>query len=145
MITASQSLGTLNYLQAKKWQFYWLCALIASFSYDRSLIYLTPYDRTNPRLFDLVVIIGVVTILPHLGRQPAFPRPFRIWVALVLWFCVCAILWAIMLPWALGIRCLFSMESCTIFRRTDSDIYSISNSDKNKLSAEKFSSAVNGI
>lgn len=93
---------------SSKWQFVWLCGLILSFTFERPLAFLTPYDRTNPRLFDVFVILGILTILPVLRPSGEFLKAFRIWRGLVAWFCFCAIVWAAtVLPWEFGIHSLW--------------------------------------
>jgi hypothetical protein len=93
---------------ATRWQFYWLCALILSFAYERPLAYLTPYDRTNPRLFDLLVLIGALMFMPKIWKRLPLPKPFRIWTMIVAWFCFCALVWAVfLLPWEYGQFSLF--------------------------------------
>jgi hypothetical protein len=98
---------TLVY-RSSTWQFYWLCSLILSFAYERPLAYLTPFDRTNPRLFDLLVIIGILTVLPRLRNRLKLPRQFKIWGLLVSWFCFCAVIWAIIFDWQYGKFSLFA-------------------------------------
>jgi O-antigen ligase len=94
--------------QASTWQFHWLCALILSFAYEKPLVYLTSFDRTNPRLFDVLVAIGLLSILPRLQSRPNLPQPFKIWAILVAWFCLCAVIWATgLLPWEYGALSLF--------------------------------------
>ncbi len=80
------------------WHFVWLCSLVLSFAHELPLAYLTPFDRTNPRLFDVLSLIGVVVLCSKETRTGKFPRPFSLWSALIIWFCFCAIIWAIFLP-----------------------------------------------
>jgi len=87
---------------ARRWEFLWLCGLILSFAYERPLAYLTPYDRTNPRLFDVMVVIGLLIVLPRLKRRVKLPKPLKIWAILVAWFCFCAVIWAVVLPPSYG-------------------------------------------
>lgn len=103
-----QQQRTNRLLRNTRWEFLWLCGLILSFAYERPLWYATPYDRTNPRLFDVMVILGVVTVLPKLRRGVKLPVPFKIWAVLVAWFAFCAIVWATgFLPWEYGKFSLF--------------------------------------
>ena len=107
--TVIQPIGISASDHADKWQFYWLCGLIVSFAYELPLAFLTPYDRTNPRLFDVFVVVGLLTILPKLLKHRTnVTKPFRVWASLVGWFCFCAIVWAItVLPWEYGIHSLW--------------------------------------
>jgi hypothetical protein len=94
---------------SSKFKFYWLCGLILSFAYERPLAYVTPFDRTNPRLYDVMVFIGILFILPKGRFRFKMPKPFRIWAMLVGWFCVCAVIWAVgPLPWEYGKFSLFT-------------------------------------
>lgn len=105
-LKVKSALGTVR--AAANWPFYWLCALILSFAYEQPLVYLTPYDRTNPRLFDVLVIVGVVAVLPLRGQSHYVSRTFNIWRSLVAWFCFCALVWAIgELPWDYGMYSIF--------------------------------------
>lgn len=103
MITNYQPLP----FRSTRWQFYWLCGLMLSFSYERPLAYLTPFDRTNPRLFDLFLITGILFILPRLRHHVSLPKSFKIWGFLVAWFSFCAVLWTGLLDWNYAIFSLF--------------------------------------
>lgn len=90
-------------LRARRWESLWLCGLILSFAYERPLFNITSYDRINPRLFDIFVLLGVLTVLPHLSKNVRPPHLFRNWAMIVSVFCLCAIIWAIfILPWEYG-------------------------------------------
>lgn len=90
-------------LMARKWEFLWLCGLILSFAYELPIWYPTSYDRVNPRLFDLMFFVGVLTVLPNLRRGVRLPSLFRIWAAIVVVFCFCALVWTVsILPWEYG-------------------------------------------
>jgi len=57
----------------------------------------------NPRLFDIMVLVGMVAILPHMRRNSPLPSVFRLWTAIVAVFCFCALVWAVgILPWEYG-------------------------------------------
>ena len=95
-------------LRARKWEFWWLCGLILSFAYELPIWFLTSYDRVNPRLFDVMFFLGVLTVLRNLRREVRVPPLFRIWAAIVGVFCFCALIWAIgILPWEYGKFSLF--------------------------------------
>ena len=90
------------------WHFYWLCALILSFAYERPIAYLTPYDKLNPRLFHAILVAGVVLFLYRPLRWPRPPQALETWRRLVLWFCICSIIWtAGFLPWEYGAFSLY--------------------------------------
>ncbi len=106
--TSSRCEAFRGVARATKLELCWLCALVLSFAYERRLVPLTPYDRANPRLFDVVFVIGVLIALLGRRRPLGLPRALRTWRALVLWFCACAILWAVFfLPWEYGKFSLF--------------------------------------
>lgn len=95
-------------LRAKRWEFLWLCGLILSFAYELPIWYPTSYDRVNPRLFDLMFFVGVLTVLPKLPRGVRVPRLFRIWASIVAVFCFCALVWSVgILLWEYGKFSLF--------------------------------------
>jgi hypothetical protein len=87
----------------------WLLALVLSFCYERPLAELSPYDRINPRLFDLVFLVGLALLLFSRHRAPLrLSKPLRVWAALVLWFCICAVIYTIfLLPIEQGMFSLF--------------------------------------
>ncbi|MBN1515453.1 hypothetical protein JXA32_02680 [Candidatus Sumerlaeota bacterium] len=94
--------------KARRLEFYWLCGLILSFAYELPLWQPTPYDRVNPRLFDVMFLIGVVGVLPHLRHGIRVSWLFRIWASIVGVFCFCATVWTIaILPWEYGQFSLF--------------------------------------
>jgi len=94
--------------RARRWEFRWLCGLILSFAYELPIWYATSYDRVNPRLFDVMFFVGVLTVLPNLRRGVRLPPLFRIWAYLVAVFCFCALVWASgILPWKYGQFSLF--------------------------------------
>lgn len=95
-------------LRARRWEFVWLCGLVLSFAYERPLAVLTSYDRINPRAFHVFLLVGILVTLRNHRQTPSLPRAFHIWKLLVLWFCVCAIVWTLfLLPWDYGRLSLF--------------------------------------
>ncbi|MBW8034272.1 MAG: hypothetical protein FVQ79_00985 [Planctomycetes bacterium] len=92
---------------ATQWQFLWICALVLSFCYELPLVKITSMDRLNPRLFDVVFLIGLVTILPGLKGSVRLPKLFRIWAGIVAVFCICALAWFPFFPWYYGKYCIF--------------------------------------
>lgn len=88
--------------EATKAQFYWLCALILSFCYELPIWYMTNMDRANPRLFDVVAGFGLMILMfqNHNFKRPANNPILKWWARLVLWFAVCAAIWAAFwFPW----------------------------------------------
>jgi hypothetical protein len=72
--------------------------LILSFCYELPLLGLTAFYRVNPRLFDVVSVLGLL-VLPGL-RRTSLPPVFRRWAYLVAWYVVCALVWTVLwLPW----------------------------------------------
>src|SRR3989339_945776 len=92
---------------ATKWQFYWLCALILSFCYERPLVEFTSMDRLNPRLFDGVFFIGLLFILPSLQYKLATPGNFKIWKIIIFIFMFCAFVWFPFFPFYYGKYTIF--------------------------------------
>ncbi len=84
-----------NYLRTAKWQFYWLCGLIIAFAYERPLAELTSFDRVNPRLFDVVFLVGLMMGLPFKRKVVSTPKMLIYWKWLIIWFCICAVVWSI--------------------------------------------------
>ena len=85
---------------ASKWQFRWLCLLFISFSYELPVMELSPLDRANPRLFDVVAILGIIFIHPKRHHSRTMPIIYRNWCALVKWFVACSVIWVTLwLPW----------------------------------------------
>jgi len=99
--------GGFEPVAATRWQFFWLCALILSFCYELPVARLTTMNRMNPRFFDIVFIIGMITIFPNLNRTGRTPRLFRIWAWIVAVFCVCAVVWFPFFPWYYGKYVIF--------------------------------------
>jgi hypothetical protein len=83
---------------ASRGQFLWLCLLLLSFSYELPLAQVTSMDRINPRLFDIVSLVGIVFVLPNLVQQKELPWLFRRWRAIIMVFGVCAFAWAAWIP-----------------------------------------------
>jgi len=86
---------------ATKVQFLWLCSLLLSFCYELPLAEVTQFHRVNPRLFDIVVALGVIFVLPFVRLPRPVPPLFKVWALLVGWYVVCAVVWAALwLSWA---------------------------------------------
>ena len=95
--------GVTSADRATQWQFYWLCFTVLSFCYELPLVYLSSYDRVNPRLFDVAAVIGFFVVLPTVRLPARLPAVFRTWMYLVLWFTFCACLWSgLWFPWEDG-------------------------------------------
>jgi len=78
-------------------EFVWVLALVLSFAYERRVLILTSMDRINPRLFDIVVILGLIFILPRLKKKAPLPKEFAIWTFIVLVFVICALIYSLFL------------------------------------------------
>jgi len=93
---------------ARKVELWWLCGLILSFAHERPILVLTSMDRINPRLFDVMVVIGILFVLPKLRRAVRLPREFYYWALIVTIFVFCALIYAIaLLPFQYGAYSLF--------------------------------------
>lgn len=65
-------------------------------------------DRVNPRLFDVMVVIGILFVLPRLRRSVRLPREFHCWALIVTIFVFCAAIYAAaLLPFEYGRFSLF--------------------------------------
>lgn len=87
----------LRPVAARKYEHWWLCGLILSFAYERPIFVLSSMDRINPRLFDVMVIIGVLFVLPRLRRKVRPPQEFYIWALIVAIYVVCALVYVVVL------------------------------------------------
>lgn len=83
---------------ASRYEFGWAFALILSFSYELPLVTLFGADRTSPRLYDLLAVLGAVTILPRRWNPRVFPSAFWEWTKVVAVFCGCALFYGLLLP-----------------------------------------------
>ncbi len=92
---------------ATGWQFLWICCVILSLCYERALVRLTTMDRLNPRLFDVVFVFGILTVLPTIRKFTQLPRVFRLWGWIVATYCVCAVLWVPFFPLYYGKYTIF--------------------------------------
>ncbi|GJM61499.1 O-antigen ligase family protein [Persicobacter diffluens] len=69
----------------------WFVLLLLSFCYQKPILFLSSIDRINPRLFDIVSILGVLFYF----RFGDAKRPVKMllwWKYLVLWFCFLTII-----------------------------------------------------
>jgi hypothetical protein len=65
-------------------------------------------DRINPRLFDVMVVIGILFVLPALRRSVRLPREFYYWAWIVTIFVFCALIYAaFLIPFEYGMYSLF--------------------------------------
>jgi hypothetical protein len=65
-------------------------------------------DRINPRLFDVMVMIGILFVLPRLRRSVRLPLEFYYWAQIVTIFGFCALIYALfLLPFEYGMYSLF--------------------------------------
>lgn len=107
-LTSSCQAHTQRPLRARKGELLWLFSLILSFAHERPILVLTSMDRVNPRLFDIVVLVGVLFVLPRLRRSIRVPEEFYSWAWIVVIFTCCALIYAIfLLPFEYGKFSLF--------------------------------------
>lgn len=86
----------------------WLFFLVFSFFYELPLVTLT-FDRLNPRLLDVVFVIGVLLYAINKGVRNEINQVYVRWRRIVLWFLICAIISAIiMLPSSYRLFCLLA-------------------------------------
>jgi len=69
----------------------WFYLLILSFSYEKPLAYLTTMDRVNPRIYDIVTILGLVWFMNHRKPQVELGIVYTSYRKIVQWFAVCTI------------------------------------------------------
>ncbi|TKB46145.1 O-antigen ligase family protein [Thalassotalea mangrovi] len=78
----------------KKWNInyhtIWIYLLVFSFSFEKPLIVLSSLDRLNPRLFDLVLGLGILILINN--RLKFTEVVFKYWLLIVANFWVCAVL-----------------------------------------------------
>ena len=90
-----------------RWEFLWLCGLILSFCYELPVVIVSSYDRVNPRLFDVMMALGVLTVLPNCIKRMALPSAFKVWIKLVFVFVACVAIWFPFLPKDVGVFSLW--------------------------------------
>ena len=79
-------------------RFPWLVCLFLSFAHERPILILSSMDRINPRLFDVMVFLGVVFVLPGLKKNTQLlPSLFIIWSTIVGAFTFFAIFYSLFL------------------------------------------------
>jgi len=97
-----------NNLKAGSLANIWMVLLLLSFSYDKALIQITPYDRFNPRLFDIATILGIIWYL-NLKHFKLYPnKVFTSYKKIILWFAVCVILGLFLYPFPMHVN-LYSL------------------------------------
>lgn len=84
-------------LRARKIELLWLLGLVLSFAHEHPILILSSMDRVNPRLFDIMVVIGALLVLPKLRRTIPLPKEFYYWALIVTIFVICAIIYTIFL------------------------------------------------
>ncbi len=68
----------------------WLYLLLFSFAYEKPLIILSSMDKLNPRLFDIVLILG---LLFTYGNKSSFnDEIYKKWCSIIAWFSICVML-----------------------------------------------------
>ena len=68
----------------------WVWMLFFSFAYEKPVFFIASIDKVNPRLFDLVLLVGMFFLLKHPMK---YSNPiFKLWLYLVSWFSVVTIL-----------------------------------------------------
>ena len=100
----------------------WIFLVVFSFFYELPLVALT-FDRLNPRLLDVVFIIGVIIYLVNRPAKPKANQVYTKWRWIVFWFLVCAIFSAVfLLPSTYKLFCLLAafryLESLILLKIT---------------------------
>lgn len=78
-------------VKKKQLLFYWLIFLLASFAYEKPVLILSSIDRLNPRLFDIVSILGIF-LLPFTKKIEVKNLIFEKYKQLIIWFGICSFL-----------------------------------------------------
>lgn len=78
------------YINRKKILKYWLVFLLLSFAYEKPLFILSNIDRINPRLFDVVTLLGFL-VIPYTRQRGKVNEVFKKWSHVVLWFGICCL------------------------------------------------------
>ena len=71
----------------------WVYTFILGFAYEKPIFYVTSLDRLNPRLFDILIVIGVILFWKDIFKPNKFPKSIGYWKWLVIWFGFCALTW----------------------------------------------------
>lgn len=78
--------------------FVWLCLLIVSFAYELPLLQLTAFDRANPRLFDVVFVLGLPLLLRKTPEANRNKKAMPLWAGITYLYCICGALYYVIVP-----------------------------------------------
>ena len=70
---------------------FWFVLLLLSFAYEKPILIVSSIDRINPRLFDLVTLLGIF-VLPFTKQIGKVNEIFKKWYSLVIWFGISTLL-----------------------------------------------------
>lgn len=80
----------------------WIWLLFFSFAYEKPLIHLSSFDRLNPRLFDIVLLLGVTFLF---GNEKIYKNIiYKQWTMIVLWFTFVVLIGALIFPFEWNIK-----------------------------------------
>jgi len=73
----------------------WLYLMLFSFFYELPIFYMTNMDRINPRLYDIMFIIGLFLFYREIISEKVENIIYKNWKYIVYWFLFCSIIWTI--------------------------------------------------
>lgn len=80
----------------------WIWLLFFSFAYEKPVFIISSLDKVNPRLFDLVLLMGIFLIF---NKKIKYKNPvFRQWALIVFWFTIVVTLGAIFYPFTWTVK-----------------------------------------
>jgi hypothetical protein len=74
----------------------WVWFLFFSFAYEKPVFIVSSFDRLNPRLFDLVLLLGLTFLFKNrsIYKNPVFKQ----WITIVMWFTFVVLIGAFAFP-----------------------------------------------
>lgn len=80
----------------------WIWLLFFSFAYEKPVFIISSLDKVNPRLFDIVLLMG---ILLTFSKKTKYKNPvFRQWALIVFWFTIVVALGVIFYPFPWSVK-----------------------------------------
>jgi hypothetical protein len=80
----------------------WIWLLFFSFAYEKPIFIISSLDKANPRLFDLILLIGVLLTFK---KKVSCKNPvFRQWALIIFWFTIVVLLGAVFYPFPWNVK-----------------------------------------
>ena len=80
----------------------WIWLFFFSFAYEKPLFIISSFDRINPRLFDLVLLLGLPFLLKN--RKIYIIPVLKQWVIIIMWFTFVVLIGALYFPIAVDVK-----------------------------------------